>query len=90
MFELDDPVEIFRKHLKDKKFTIKILIGRRNVREMSLFENILFHSKFHPVLEDLWIKFKLGKRLELLMLVSIKFLESISTFHFPKFFRKIL
>lgn len=95
MFDLDDPVEIFQKHLKDKKFTLKMLMGRRNVREMSLFENILFHSKFHPVLEDLWIKFKLGKRPEFLMLVSIILnIKSIIFLIFQNFaeksFRKVL
>ncbi|XP_070506690.1 uncharacterized protein [Chironomus tepperi] len=67
-FDHEDPVEAFRKFLKDKKFTVKMLLGRRNVREMSLFENILFHSKFYPVLDDLWTKFKLGRRPELMML----------------------
>ena len=90
MFDLDDPVKIFQKHLKDKKFTLKMLMGRRNVREMSLLENILFHSKFYPVLEDLWIKFKLGKRPEFLMLVSIKFLGKYHFFNIPKFCRKVL
>ncbi|KAL7026857.1 hypothetical protein ACKWTF_005202 [Chironomus riparius] len=68
MFDLEDPTETFRKHLKDKNFNLKMLFGRRNVREMSLFENILFHLKFHPVLKELWNKFELGKRPEVLML----------------------
>lgn len=63
-------MEEFEKYsLSNKKFTRRILFGRRSADEKSLLEEILAQPKLYSILGDIWKKFYLYSKPELLTLV---------------------
>jgi hypothetical protein len=60
----------YRNFLNDRRFTRKILFGRINVDQQSLLEKMLQNSEFIDFLDDIWRKFQLFEKPEILLLVS--------------------